>query len=182
MKWKKILVVYYSRSGETKKVAEDLARKLHGDLEEIKTAETYTGFIGYQRALYHSLFDIMPKVERIKKNLTDYDLILIGGPMWGGSMSAPVRSFLSKYKEKLKDVVFFCSQGAIFRRDNLFSQMQYVAGIIPWGTLSVSSRELNNGTYKKNSTGFVAKLQHGNLKPEKRITRKRHYTRAQAQH
>ena len=36
MKWKKILVIYYSRTGNTKKVAEDLARKLHADIEEVR--------------------------------------------------------------------------------------------------------------------------------------------------
>lgn len=182
MKWKKILVVYYSRSGESKKVAEDLARKLHADIEEIRTPETYTGFIGYQRALYHVLFNKLPKIERINKNLHDYDLIIVGGPMWGGSMCAPVRSFLTKFKDKIKNTAFFCSQGGIFRRKNLFNQMQDIVGIVPWTTFAVSSRELNNGAYKRVSSAFVAKLQHGNLKSEKRVTRKRHYTSAQVQH
>lgn len=182
MKWKKILVVYYSRSGKTKKLAEDLARKLHGDIEEIKTPETYSGFFGYQRALIHVLFDKLPKIERVKKNLADYDLVVIGGPIWGGSMSAPIHSFLKKYKDKFQDVAFFSTQGGTYGRENSFTKMKFITGLTPWATLAVSDKDMNNEKFKKSSTSFVARLQHGNPKPEKRIAKKREYTTAHAQH
>lgn len=186
MKWKKILVVYYSRSGKTKKVAEEIARKLHADIEEIKTAEKYSGFLGYQRALFQAIFDRVPKIERVKKNLADYDLIVIGGPLWGGSMSAPIRSFITKYADKFSNLAFFSSQGGKYGKENLFEQMKFVTGCSPWATLAVSNREMENGNFKKSTSAFVNKLQHGNLKPEKNHSknhiRKKTYAPVHAQH
>jgi flavodoxin len=176
MKWKKVLVVYYSRTGFTKTLAEDLAKKLNADLEEVKTQKSYEGFFGYQRALIHALFNHQPKIDRIKVKLEDYDLVMIGGPIWWNSMPGPIRTFLIKNKNKFSNIAFFSSQGGTFRRERMFTQMENVVRRGPRATLSISDNDIDSGEYKKMVNVFINKLQDDRVKIEKKILNKRPLT------
>ena len=173
MRAEKILVVYFSQSGHTKKLAKEISRNLKCDIEEIKTTSSYGGFLGYQRALLQSILKLKPKIKSIRHNLENYDLVIIGGPVWAGSISSPVRSFLSHNKKKLNDVAFFLTRGGPFEKSNLFDQMEQALGKNSLATLSVSDKELDNGKFKKNITTFMSelgdknpKIQYNNIKKE----------------
>jgi len=94
----KNLIVYYSWSGTTAKMAKLLQKVTDGKLEEIKVgADVFsndmyrTSDIAQQQLASGEL----PDVQNIS-NLSDYDLVLVGGPVWSGQVSTPVRSFLKQ--------------------------------------------------------------------------------------
>lgn len=107
----KTLVVYYSRSNITKGIAEEIQRELNGDIEEIKPLKDYDGKIGYAKAGYESATKKTPEIEAIKNSPADYDLVVIGTPVWASTMASPIYTYLSQNKEKFNNVAFFATCG-----------------------------------------------------------------------
>ncbi|MFH1248895.1 MAG: NAD(P)H-dependent oxidoreductase [archaeon] len=85
----KTLVVYYSRTGTTKKVASEIASILKCGIEEIIDLKNRSGPIGWINAGRDGMKKILSDISRIKKNPADYDLVIIGTPIWGGNVSPP---------------------------------------------------------------------------------------------
>lgn len=104
---KKVLVAYYSRSGNTKKVAEYLSKSLSFDLDEIR-ADNRKGVVGFVKSGYESVSNKKPEIF-FDKNPSDYDLVIIGSPVWVGTISSPVRSYLDYCKDA--DVAAFSTLG-----------------------------------------------------------------------
>ena len=106
---RRTLVVYYSRSGTTHKVAEELARELGADLERITDHEDRKGFIGYMKSGREASTDILVDIDEPKWDPAGYDLVVIGTPVWAWKMCSPVRSYLAKYAGRIKEAAYFCT-------------------------------------------------------------------------
>jgi flavodoxin len=107
----KILVVYYSRTGNSKKVAEILQKELGCDIEEIIAQSSYAGIKGYIRAAREGIGKIAAKINPASKNAADYDIVIVGGPVWGRIISSPIRAYLEQNKDKIKNMASFCTMG-----------------------------------------------------------------------
>jgi flavodoxin len=108
---KPLLIVYYSRSGHTRRVAQAFARASHADLEEILPIRDYSGSAGMFRALADTLLRRQPDLEPLHHCPADYQTVLIGGPTWAGRMSAPVRTFVATYGTGCQRLAAFCTMG-----------------------------------------------------------------------
>ncbi|MEM3432819.1 MAG: hypothetical protein QXP27_01440, partial [Candidatus Methanomethyliaceae archaeon] len=105
----KKLVVFYSRTGTTSLVAQKIAEKINGDLEEIKDAKNRAGIIGFLRSGYEGARRKLTIIAETKYDPAQYDLIVIGTPVWAGNMSSPIRTYIVKNREKFNKVAFFCT-------------------------------------------------------------------------
>ncbi len=105
----KILVTYYSRSGNNKLIAQEIKGILKADIDLIVPEKSYDGFFGFLRAGSNALKKKIIKINT-KKEPSKYDLVIIGGPLWAGSLSAPVRSYLAK--NEIKKLAFFSCCGS----------------------------------------------------------------------
>ena len=101
----KPLIIFYSRTGNTKKVAEEIASLLKADIEEIIPLENYLGIWGYIKACIEAIFKKTPLIKKSGKNLTSYNLIIIGSPLWAGTMASPVRTYLLRNKNLKKFII-----------------------------------------------------------------------------
>lgn len=101
------LVVYYTRSGHTETVAQEIAKIVNGELRRIETANE----IGFVSAIIASLLGIKSKIKPIDFNAGDYDNIFIGGPVWAGKSATPLNTFLDNTNFKNKNVFVFITQG-----------------------------------------------------------------------
>ena len=108
----KTLVVYYSRTQNTAKVAKLIKEELNADIEEIKPVKGYGGPIGYARGGVESSRGKTPKLEKTTKDPSDYDLTIIGTPVWAFTMASPVLTYLRENKDKFNDVAFFTTAGS----------------------------------------------------------------------
>lgn len=90
----KILVVYYSRTGTTKRVAEKIAQKLNADLEEIIDNKKRTGPIAFHTAGRDARAGNLTEIEPLKANLDDYSTTIIGTPNWWGNITPAIRTFI----------------------------------------------------------------------------------------
>lgn len=107
----KVLVVYYSRTGNTKKVAEMLAVKQGYDIEEIKSIKSYAGSLGWTLAGKEGSQKVNAKIKPTEKNPADYDLVVLGTPIWAWNISSPIRAYLAMNKDKIKKIAAFCTCG-----------------------------------------------------------------------
>lgn len=113
----KVLVVYYSASGNTKRVAEDIAETAGGDLFEITPTELYTSDdlnwtnSDSRVSREHddeSLRDV-PLTTTEVENWDDYDTVFIGYPIWWGIAAWPVDNFVKENDFTGKTVIPFCT-------------------------------------------------------------------------
>lgn len=78
--------------------------------------------------------------------------------MWGGSLSSPVRGFLSTYKEQIKEVAFFVTQGGNFAREKVKQQMSEICGKAPRAFLAISEQDIRSGNLTPQVAAFVDQL------------------------
>ena len=110
----KMLVLYYSQTGNTKAVAEEIAGKLGADIEEITMVEPYdTGFKAtIARCLKEREQEIIPAIHPVKADLANYDVVFLGFPVWFGTYAPPVITFLNDADLRGKKIVPFCTFGS----------------------------------------------------------------------
>ena len=108
---KKILVVYFSRSGNTREVADQIHEKVGGDIFEIQSVKPYPD--DYDECVEQAKKELekgyRPKLKTMVKNIESYDVVFIGYPDWWSTIPAPVRVFLSAYNLSGKTIVPFCT-------------------------------------------------------------------------
>jgi len=154
----RILVVYYSRTGTTRKVAELLTTALRCDSEEIVEAGSRSGMLGYVRSLIEARRQVSSRIGAVAKDPSSYDLIVVGTPVWAWSLSSPVRAFLLANRPRLPAVAFFCTLGGA-GSDRAFGQMQELTGKPPIGCLAITAREVALATYQARVATFAGALQ-----------------------
>ncbi|MFH1441640.1 MAG: NAD(P)H-dependent oxidoreductase [Candidatus Omnitrophota bacterium] len=121
----KNLIVYYSYSGNTRKIAEILAEYLGGaEIIELKCLEEITSFIGQARkAFWHKKSEIMD----VKLDLKEYDLICLGTPVWAFGPAPAMNMFLDKcLGVDNKKIVLFSTYGSGVGKDRCLNYMQSV--------------------------------------------------------
>ena len=109
-----VLVVYFSFEGNTKLVAEKIGQTLHADIVELKTSKNYpTGGIGkYFWGGKSVVFGDKPTLTNERIDLSHYDTIIIGTPIWAGAFAPPIRSFVNDYQITNKQIaIFACHRG-----------------------------------------------------------------------
>jgi len=111
----KKLVIYYSLDGNTRFIAENIARSSQADILELKTEiKLPTNSFGKHFVGGGMVFKReTPALLPFDKNPTDYDMIIIGTPVWAFNFSPPIRSLLTKCKITGKKIAFFCSCGGM---------------------------------------------------------------------
>jgi hypothetical protein len=97
---KDVLVVFYTRTGNSEKLADEVSIKLHGDVDEIKTENKYQGFSGFIRAGFRS---VRKKTDEInyKKDPSKYKIVVIVSPIWASNIPPAVRAYIEENKDSL---------------------------------------------------------------------------------
>lgn len=111
---KKVLVLYYSQTSNTKTVAQEIAKRLDADIEEIVPVTPYDGdfqaTIG--RCMQEREQGITPEIQPVAADIANYDVIFIGYPIWFGTYAPPMAAFLSNVDLSGKQIVPFCTFGS----------------------------------------------------------------------
>lgn len=158
----KNLVVYYSRSGSTKKAAETMASMLKCDIEELadkqgSKTKSRKGLFGYLRCGREAIKKIMPEIEKTKTNPAEYDLVIIGTPNWGSNMASLVRTYLSNNKGKFRKTAFFCVSGGE-SPGKTFVEMEQACGKKPVACLSLRAKEVKKEEHIHKTREFAKKI------------------------
>ena len=110
----KMLVLYYSQTGNTKAVAVEIANKLGADIEEITMVEPYDP--DFQATIDRCKKDqeqgVLPEIQPVKADIANYDVVFLGFPVWFGTYAPPVTTFLNSADFSGKKIVPFCTFGS----------------------------------------------------------------------
>lgn len=100
-----ILITYFSRTGNNRLVAQELASRLGADIEEIQSRSGYKGPFALPKMILHMVRKKAPKMKPLKNKPVNYDLTVFCAPVWAGHISAPARTFLANYGKDAKKLI-----------------------------------------------------------------------------
>jgi hypothetical protein len=151
----KILVVFYSRTGSTRKVAEELSARCGGDLEEIRDAAPRFGLI---RGWWRSIREVRRRAETsilpARLSPATYDLVVLGSPVWASSMSSPLRTWLNRHRHELKTIAAYVTQNGR-GGERALAQIGDLCGTTPVATAIINARDIASDACKREVDRFV---------------------------
>lgn len=137
-------MVFFSRTGNTRCVAENIARATHADIEELREPRTRRGIIGWLRSGYEGTYRRCSEILPLERSLRDYDLVCVGSPTWNQALASPVRRFLTDHAGALPKVALFATcagRGAA----EVIAQMTEILAHPPLATLPMLERDVKYG-------------------------------------
>ena len=157
-----ILVVYYSRTGTTRRIAEMLAAELGADIEPIREQGvdvSRAGMRGYLRSLIDVLcrrrVSIMPALH----DPSHYEIVVTGSPVWASHASAPALAWLAEHGGQIRHLALFCCLGGSGAVAAL-KQLADVAHKTPFATCAITSHELHERLDGDLRQSFARKIRH----------------------
>lgn len=107
------LSAYFSHSGNTRLIADQIHESVGGDIFEIVPADPYPRDYNevVEQARKELGEDYRPPLKTHVENMDSYDLVFIGYPNWWGTVPRPVATFLSEYDLSGKTIAPFCTHG-----------------------------------------------------------------------
>jgi flavodoxin len=152
---RRILVVYYSRTGNTRALAGELVAALEADVDQLDDSRDRTGVFGYLRCAREALKRRTVELLPAAYDPSNYDVVVLGTPVWAGNISSPLRSYVAAHERQLRRVAFFCTQGGS-GAEKVFRDLAELCGQSPVATLAVNGREIEKRAYAQRLERFTA--------------------------
>jgi len=154
------LVAYFSASGTTRKVAEDLAQVLDAELFEIKPQQPYTeADLNWRDDNSRSSVEMRdqsfrPAIQDAKANIADNSVIYLGYPIWWGVAPTVVNTFLESNDFAGKTIVPFATSGS----SGIGDPASYLTKSLPGSAKLTSGETLNGGPTKEALAAWITRL------------------------
>jgi len=144
----KTLVVYYSKTGNTKYVAEKIAENLGAEISEITDKKNRKGKLNFVKSGYESIRKKLTEIE-VNKKINGYDFVIVGSPVWAGKIAPAARTFLVKNDFADKKLAFFVTIGGKKPEKALRAMKEIVSPQNPVSELAITEAlknvdEINN--------------------------------------
>jgi flavodoxin len=153
----KTLLVYYSRTGRTKKIAEKIQSLLKCEMERIQDLKNRDGIIGWLSAGREADRKLSTKIKNIQYNPSDYDLVIIGSPTWNRHVSVPIRTYIQQHQEELTHVALF-STGDVDKWSAIDDMKEILKKRVITSMHLIRENEIDNNKYHKKVESFVEKI------------------------
>ncbi len=150
----KTLVTYFSRTGQTARVAKEIAKRCDGHVDAICPQLNSDSWLGAWRSGWQALVRAEPPIQRPLRNPAAYDLVIIGVPVWRVGLAAPVRSYVREYAPRFKQIAFFCAEGRGVEASG-FAELAKLCGKKPIAVFAVTRRHLPTAAHRKDVHEFV---------------------------
>ena len=122
----KTLVIYFSLTGSTEFVAKIIAAQFNADLCEVVDKKHKIGKMIYLKGGAASIREKLTEIE-VHKSIEEYDLIIVGSPIWAGKITPAIRTFLSLNDFSHKHGAFFITLGGK-KPEKSFKNMRKTTG------------------------------------------------------
>ena len=154
-----ILVVYFSATGHTAPIAEYAADILGADLYEIKAKVPYTEadlayYTDGRCDKEQADPSVRPEIDGKVENMEQYDVILIGHPIWHGQAPRIISTFLESYDFANKTLVTFCTSAS----SGLGSSASNLYGLVPSSAKWLESRRFAIGSSKEEVAEWLSEI------------------------
>jgi len=152
-----VLVVYYSRTGTTQRVAEQIAEALGCQVERIAEQKDRAGLKGFIGGGKDAMLKRTARIGELARDPGDYALVVVGTPVWAWTVTPAVRSFLERYRDSLPEVAFFLTTGGT-GIERTFRAMEKLCGRRPVATLGLKMKDVLEGRHRERLEEFVERL------------------------
>ena len=146
----KILIAYYSHSGNTQEIANQIQKMVGGDLFSIEPVEKYPS--SYRETLKVSKVqidnDIKPDLIEEVEDFEQYDVFFVGSPNWYSTIAPPVTSFLAKYNLTGKTVIPFVTHGGGGRANCIIDIKKIIPNVTVFEGFVISGSRVNSAEEK----------------------------------
>ncbi len=150
----KALVVYFSRNGQSSRLAREIAKRCHADLDVIRELHEHDGWRARWRSGWHALVRAAPPIRHPTRNPARYDLVIIGAPVWKLGLAPPVRSYVQQFGAQFKQVAFFCAEGGS-SDERVFTALGRACGKWPIATFAVDRKHLPPAAHIEGMSDFL---------------------------
>ena len=130
------LVVYYSRTGNTKFAAEKIAEYLNAETCEIVDKKNRKGRLAFVIGGYSSIRKKLTEIE-VSKSIDNYDLIIIGSPVWADGITPAIRTYIKKNDFSSKQVAIFMTLKGDNPEKALVKFKEAILPIIPLAEMGI---------------------------------------------
>jgi flavodoxin len=154
---KNCLLAFYSRTGYTRRVAEQIAKRLECDICDIQERHPRSGWSGYLRSAFEALTGREPALREHGYDPSAYALVIVGTPVWVGQAASPVRAFLSHHALGQARLAVFCTYGG----DGAEKALDRLSGRVgkdPLARLALTDGEIKSGAHQRKIDAFVASV------------------------
>ena len=145
----RILIAYFSWSGNTREIATQIHKVVGGDLFEIVSTDKYPS--DYDETVEQARKELdagyLPKLVSDVEDIESYDVVFVGYPNWWSTIPRPVASFLSKCDSSRRTIVPFCTHGG----GRLGRSIEDISELCPRSTL-LESLAVREGEVKNASS------------------------------
>lgn len=152
------LVVYYSRTGNTRFVAEKIATHLKADICEVTDKKSRKGKLVYLSGGIAAFREKLTKIE-IPQSIDKYDFIVIGSPVWAGKITPAIRTFLVENDFLNKQMAFFVTLGGDKPEKALRNMHEAIAPKIPVGEMAIVNALENIEEIEQQISSWCNKIQ-----------------------
>ncbi len=154
---KKALLVFYSRTGFTRRVAKEIAKRLDSDICDLQEEHPRAGLVGYLRSVFEAYTGRLPKLRELEYELGKYPLLILGSPIWVGRMSAPMRAFLARQRPGAAEIAAFVTYGGS-GAGRVLDSLEALAGKTAVARLALTDREIDADATARKVDAFVAAI------------------------
>ena len=150
----KCLLVFYSRTGTTKKIAESISTEMNCEYEEIIDTKKRKGcFIGFIKSGFAATREKLTIIKTIQKDPELYDVVILGTPIWNKRMTPAIRTYITENKNRFKSVAFFCTLGGRGEPET-FESMTKLCEKTPVSTLAIIRKDIKNELHQDEIKNF----------------------------
>ena len=151
------LIVYFSRSGHCRRLAEEIAVAAGADLDVIREMGVRSGLSGYLRSAYEAWQQKVVAISPATKDPSRYSLVVLGSPVWAGKLCSPMRAYITAHKHEFKRVALFCTQGGS-GADKVLQAMAELSERTPVATAFFNDSEVAQKLHREKLRKFAHEL------------------------
>jgi len=147
----RVLVVFYSKTGNTKRIAEEISKILNADIEELYATRDRKGITGFILSGMNARLKRKANLRKTEKDPSLYDLVILGTPTWANTMSTPIRTYIHHNSNSFEKVAFFVISGLgrVKSAIGISKDMANLCGKKPVAFLSLGMKDIDKEHFHK---------------------------------
>ncbi len=151
------MVAYYSRTGVTRRCAEEVAAALACDCVEIRDERDREGFAGSVSGLLEAVGEAYTEIQVAPLDFSSYNVVVVGTPVWGCNMAPAVRTFLTDHAAELKALGLFTTMSLMGARRTL-RNMQILCNTEAVATLALTGGAVSTAVGREAVSAFATRI------------------------
>ena len=153
------LVVYYTRSGTTKKAVGELTKYVRADTYELVDHKKRKGLFGWLRSGRDATKKELTEIDKPRNVPSRYPVVILATPNWAGSITPAMRTYIKEYLKGAKKLAFMVTQGGK-GQEKILTELEEVTGQKPVAAVQLRSKDVKKQTdaFRNSLKGFVEKL------------------------